>query len=110
MIQEYVTPPGKSLSRDLTHELNTIIDLLVKCRPLAVSMANTIRRLKMRIHSVSARHAQVQCGLAASVCTARVRCVYLLRRGLLCGGEKGGGSCAREGVQEWGRCGEVVSG
>jgi len=52
VIQEYVTPPGKSLSRDLTHELNTIIDLLVKCRPLAVSMANTIRRLKMRIHSI----------------------------------------------------------
>ncbi|KAF5839399.1 hypothetical protein DUNSADRAFT_968 [Dunaliella salina] len=52
VIQEYVTPPGKSLSRDLTHELNTIIDLLVQCRPLAVSMANTIRRLKMRIHSI----------------------------------------------------------
>jgi hypothetical protein len=53
VIQEYVTPPGKSLSRDLTHQLNLIIDLLVKCRPLSVSMANTIRRLKMRIHSVS---------------------------------------------------------
>ena len=52
VIRDYSTPAGKSLSRDLTSGLNSIINFLVDCRPLSVSMGNAIKFLKMRISKV----------------------------------------------------------
>mmetsp|Transcript_934 Transcript_934/g.1425 ORF Transcript_934/g.1425 Transcript_934/m.1425 type:complete len:659 (+) Transcript_934:25-2001(+) len=52
VINHYTTPEGKSLSRDLTQHLNGIINFLVECRPLAVSMGNAIRMLKLRISEI----------------------------------------------------------
>ena len=47
-LQEYTTPEGKVLSRDLTHQLNTAIQFLVECRPLSVSMGNAIKYVKLQ--------------------------------------------------------------
>jgi translation initiation factor eIF-2B subunit delta len=52
VIADYTTPEGKSLSRDLTHYLNGLINFLVECRPLSVSMGNAIKFLKLRISQV----------------------------------------------------------
>ncbi|CAK0784430.1 hypothetical protein CVIRNUC_007634 [Coccomyxa viridis] len=52
MFQEYVTPEGKVLSRDLTHQLNTAIQFLVECRPLSVSMGNAIKFVKLQVSKV----------------------------------------------------------
>lgn len=49
LAQEYVTPEGKVLSRDLTHQLNTAIQFLVECRPLSVSMGNAIKFVKLQV-------------------------------------------------------------
>ena len=48
-LQDYRTPEGKVLSRDLTHQLNTAIQFLVECRPLSVSMGNAIKYLKLQV-------------------------------------------------------------
>ena len=45
-VQDYKTPEGKVLSRDLTAVLNTAIQFLVECRPLAITMGNAIKFLK----------------------------------------------------------------
>lgn len=50
-MQEYNTPEGKVLSRDLTHQLNTAIQFLVECRPLSVSMGNAIKFVKLQARS-----------------------------------------------------------
>jgi len=52
VIQDYTTPEGKSLSRDLTQHLNAVIAFLVECRPLSVSMGNAIKLLKLRISQI----------------------------------------------------------
>lgn len=52
VIQDYNTPAGKSLTRDLTNHINVIIQFLIDCRPLAVSMGNAIRHFKTRIGSI----------------------------------------------------------
>ena len=44
-----MTPEGKVLSRDLTHQLNTAIQFLVECRPLSVSMGNAIKFVKLQV-------------------------------------------------------------
>ncbi len=49
ILQDYTTPDGKVLSRDLTTQLNTAIQFLVECRPLSVSMGNAIKFLKMQV-------------------------------------------------------------
>jgi translation initiation factor 2B subunit (eIF-2B alpha/beta/delta family) len=54
VIEDYTTPEGKSLSRDLTHHVNNIVNFLVECRPLSVSMGNAIKFLKLRISQVLA--------------------------------------------------------
>ena len=51
-IADYTTPDGKSLSRDLTQQLNTIINFLVECRPLSVSMGNAIKFIKLKLSKV----------------------------------------------------------
>jgi len=52
VIRDYSTPEGKSLSRDLTSQLNSIINFLVECRPLSVSMGNAIKFIKLRISKI----------------------------------------------------------
>ena len=51
-IADYSTPDGKSLSRDLTQQINVIIQFLVECRPLSVSMGNAIKYLKLKLSKV----------------------------------------------------------
>ncbi|QDZ22596.1 subunit delta of translation initiation factor eIF-2B [Chloropicon primus] len=52
VIQDYNTPAGKSLTRDLTNHINVIIQFLIDCRPLAVTMGNAIRYFKTKIGSI----------------------------------------------------------
>ncbi|GAX82182.1 hypothetical protein CEUSTIGMA_g9610.t1 [Chlamydomonas eustigma] len=52
VIEDYVTPDGKSLSRDLTQQINTIITFLVECRTLSVSMGNAIKFVKLKLSKV----------------------------------------------------------
>ncbi|XP_062211918.1 uncharacterized protein LOC133912943 [Phragmites australis] len=48
-IKDYTTPPNKTLSRDLTAKISSYVSFLIECRPLSISMGNTIRFLKNRI-------------------------------------------------------------
>ncbi|OCB84592.1 eukaryotic translation initiation factor 2B delta subunit [Sanghuangporus baumii] len=49
VIQDYSTPPNTTLSRHLMTHLNPQINHLVTARPMAVSMGNAIRQLKLEI-------------------------------------------------------------
>ncbi|CCE64935.1 hypothetical protein TPHA_0J01130 [Tetrapisispora phaffii CBS 4417] len=49
VIEDYQTPPGTTLSRNLTNYLSHQIDVLTKARPLSVTMGNAIRWLKQEI-------------------------------------------------------------
>ncbi|KAF8511186.1 eukaryotic translation initiation factor 2B delta subunit [Gautieria morchelliformis] len=49
IIRDYVTPPHTTISRHLMTYLNPQIGHLVAARPLAVSMGNAIRHLKVEI-------------------------------------------------------------
>jgi translation initiation factor 2B subunit (eIF-2B alpha/beta/delta family) len=51
--QDYKTPEGKVLSRDLTAVLNTAIQFLVECRPLAITMGNAIKFLKTQARAAA---------------------------------------------------------
>ncbi|KAL3629534.1 hypothetical protein CASFOL_026756 [Castilleja foliolosa] len=48
-IQDYSTPPEKSMIRDLTAKISGYVSFLIECRPLSISMGNAIRFLKTRI-------------------------------------------------------------
>lgn len=48
-INDYSTPPKKSLVRDLTAKVSSYVSFLIECRPLSISMGNAIRFLKNRI-------------------------------------------------------------
>jgi translation initiation factor eIF-2B subunit delta len=48
-INDYSTPAGKTLDRDLPGKISSYVSFLVKCRPLSISMGNAIRFLKNRI-------------------------------------------------------------
>lgn len=52
IIQDYKTPPEKTLTRDLTAKINTSVSFLIECRPLSISMGNAIRFLKARITKI----------------------------------------------------------
>lgn len=54
--QDYATPEGKVLSRDLTHVVNIAIQFLVECRPLSVSMGNAIKYLKLQVRTENCFH------------------------------------------------------
>jgi translation initiation factor eIF-2B subunit delta len=56
--QDYATPEGRVLSRDLTHVLNGAIAFLVECRPLSVPMGNAIKALKLQARARLTRHLQ----------------------------------------------------
>lgn len=49
VINDYETPSGTTLSRNLTNYLSHQIDILKKARPLSVTMGNAIRWLKQEI-------------------------------------------------------------
>ncbi|KAI0036015.1 hypothetical protein K488DRAFT_76208 [Vararia minispora EC-137] len=49
VIQDYSTPPGTTLARHLTTHLSAQISHLVSARPMAVTMGNAIRQLKLDI-------------------------------------------------------------
>ncbi|KAI5122155.1 hypothetical protein M0805_007054 [Coniferiporia weirii] len=49
VIQDYTTPPNTTLSRHLMTHLNPQINHLVSARPMAVTMGNAIRQLKLEI-------------------------------------------------------------
>lgn len=69
VIQDYTTPAGKSLSRDLTQQVNSIITFLVECRPLSVSMGNAIKYLKLKLSKIdpSLPEAEAKEGLISSI-------------------------------------------
>ncbi|KAH9605834.1 hypothetical protein KSS87_000911 [Heliosperma pusillum] len=48
-INDYSTPPDKTLIRDLTAKIGSFVSFLIECRPLSISMGNAIRFLKNRI-------------------------------------------------------------
>ncbi|CAD5175588.1 unnamed protein product [Musa acuminata subsp. malaccensis] len=48
-IRDYSTPPEKALVRDLTAKISSYVSFLIECRPLSISMGNTIKFLKNRI-------------------------------------------------------------
>ncbi|CAD1778225.1 similar to Saccharomyces cerevisiae YGR083C GCD2 Delta subunit of the translation initiation factor eIF2B, the guanine-nucleotide exchange factor for eIF2 [Maudiozyma barnettii] len=52
VIQDYKTPKGTTLSRNLTNYLSHQIDLLKRARPLSVTMGNAIRWLKQEISHI----------------------------------------------------------
>ncbi|XP_022255297.1 translation initiation factor eIF-2B subunit delta-like isoform X4 [Limulus polyphemus] len=45
IIQDYITPPHKELSRDLEAKIRNYMNFLNQCRPVAVSMANAVKHL-----------------------------------------------------------------
>lgn len=53
IIRDYVTPNHSSLNRTLDAHLKPMINHLVLCRPLSVSMGNAIRHLKFEISNLS---------------------------------------------------------
>jgi len=50
VINDYVTPPSKELSRDLESTIKPCISFLTQCRHLSVSMGNAIKYLKTQIN------------------------------------------------------------
>ncbi|KAI9830476.1 MAG: hypothetical protein M1826_004713 [Phylliscum demangeonii] len=52
VIESYTTPPGTTLTRHLTAHLSPQIEYLKSCRPLSVSMGNSIRWLKLEISQI----------------------------------------------------------
>lgn len=52
VINDYQTPKGTTLSRNLTNYLSHQIDMLKKARPLSVTMGNSIRWLKQEISHI----------------------------------------------------------
>lgn len=49
MISDFVTPAEKIFSRALESEVQIAVDFLHKCRPLAVSMTNALKFIKLLI-------------------------------------------------------------
>ncbi|WRX21210.1 Initiation factor 2B-related - like 3 [Theobroma cacao] len=48
-IKDYLTPPEKTLIRDLTARISSYVSFLIECRPLSISMGNAIKFLKSQI-------------------------------------------------------------
>lgn len=54
LITEFVTPPEKVFVRALETEIQLAVEFLHKCRPLAVSMTNALKYIKVLIsHEIS---------------------------------------------------------
>ncbi|XP_042519951.1 translation initiation factor eIF-2B subunit delta-like isoform X1 [Macadamia integrifolia] len=68
-IQDYSTPPEKSLNRDLTAKIGSYVSFFIECRPLSISMGNAIRVLKNRISKlpVTLCEAEAKAALCADI-------------------------------------------
>jgi translation initiation factor eIF-2B subunit delta len=55
VISDYVTPPERTLARDLTAKINVIVQFLIDCRPLGVSMGNAIKSVKTALADAGQR-------------------------------------------------------
>ncbi|KAL3512298.1 hypothetical protein ACH5RR_025015 [Cinchona calisaya] len=66
-IKDYSTPPEKTITRDLTAKINSFVSFLIECRPLSISMGNTIRFLKARIARLSITLSEAEA--KASLCS-----------------------------------------
>jgi translation initiation factor eIF-2B subunit delta len=55
VIADYVTPPERTLARDLTARLNVVVQFLIDCRPLSVSMGNAIKSVKTALADAGQR-------------------------------------------------------
>nr|GEU62984.1 initiation factor 2B-related protein [Tanacetum cinerariifolium] len=67
VIEDYLTPSEKTLSRDLTAKINSSVSFLIECRPLSISMGNAIRFLKALIQKSTL--AQTDSEAKASLCS-----------------------------------------
>lgn len=52
VIKDHETPPNKELARDLELELQASLNFLNSCRPLSVSILNSVRFLKHQINHI----------------------------------------------------------
>ena len=57
-IKDYSTPPGKALVRDLTAKISSYVSFFTECRPLSISMGNTIRFVKGCIARLPLSHSE----------------------------------------------------
>ncbi|KAK9080358.1 hypothetical protein SSX86_000116 [Deinandra increscens subsp. villosa] len=53
VIEDYSTPPEKTLAIDLSAKITTSVSFLNECRPLSISMGNANRYLKARIRKIN---------------------------------------------------------
>lgn len=67
VIEDYSTPPEKTLPRDLTAKISTSVSFLNECRPISISMGNAIRFLKARITKITL--AQTELEAKTSLCS-----------------------------------------
>ncbi|GFY75007.1 translation initiation factor eIF-2B subunit delta [Trichonephila inaurata madagascariensis] len=49
VLRDYKTPPNKEFSRDLESKLKTYLNFLSSCRPLSISITNSVRFLRYQI-------------------------------------------------------------
>ncbi|KAI3825612.1 hypothetical protein L1987_07111 [Smallanthus sonchifolius] len=67
VIEDYSTPPERTLARDLTAKINSSVSFLNECRPLSISMGNAIRFLKALIAKITLT--QTESEAKSSLCT-----------------------------------------
>nr|XP_043607960.1 translation initiation factor eIF-2B subunit delta-like [Erigeron canadensis] len=60
VVEDYTTPPEKTLARDLTAKINSFVSFLTECRPLSISMGNAIRYLKARIAKITLTQTELE--------------------------------------------------
>ncbi|XP_030532500.2 translation initiation factor eIF-2B subunit delta-like [Rhodamnia argentea] len=68
-IKDYVTPPEKTLNRDLTAKISSYVSFFTECRPLSISMGNAIRFIKNRIAklAVSLSESEAKASLCSDI-------------------------------------------
>jgi translation initiation factor eIF-2B subunit delta len=60
VVEDYITPPGAILKRDLDARINTMMAYLAKYRPIALSMQNIINWLQVLLASTNLSENQVK--------------------------------------------------
>eukprot|EP01113_Clastostelium_recurvatum_P012267 TRINITY_DN1635_c0_g1_i1.p1 TRINITY_DN1635_c0_g1~~TRINITY_DN1635_c0_g1_i1.p1 ORF type:complete len:676 (-),score=142.98 TRINITY_DN1635_c0_g1_i1:27-2054(-) len=53
VIRDFVTPPSKAFHRELDVALKPLIQFLIDCRPMSISMGNAINYLKLQMSQLS---------------------------------------------------------
>ena len=49
VVEDYVTPPNKHISRDLDSKLKPMIQFLIDCRPFSLGMGNVVKYMKYHV-------------------------------------------------------------